>query len=170
MLVLLVGFMGAGKTSVGHALSDRLGWRFEDLDDRIEAREQRSIQQIFAEAGETGFRQAETAALSELLAGSQAMPGIVALGGGAFAQRDNTELIENAGATVIFLDATAEELFRRCGQEARVRPLRHGLQEFRELYDRRRPAYLKASHRIDTQGKSVKQVAREVACCLGVGK
>ena len=65
--VFLVGFMGAGKTSVGRALSRRLGWRFEDLDDRIQAREGRSVSEIFQQSGEAGFRQAERAALAELL-------------------------------------------------------------------------------------------------------
>ena len=68
--IFLVGFMGAGKTSVGRALGERLGWHFEDLDDRIRAREARSIPEIFEQSGEAGFRQSELAALRELLAES----------------------------------------------------------------------------------------------------
>ncbi len=65
--VFLVGFMGAGKTSVGRSLSRRLGWDFEDLDDRIQARAGRSIAEIFRDLGETEFRRLENAALRELL-------------------------------------------------------------------------------------------------------
>ena len=61
--IVLVGFMGAGKTSVGKALGQRLGWPFEDLDDRIQARMGHTIEQIFQNRGESDFRRAETAAL-----------------------------------------------------------------------------------------------------------
>lgn len=166
MLVLLVGFMGAGKTSVGGALSRRLGWSFEDLDDRIQQREGRSIPEIFAETGEAGFRRAERASLSEVLA-EAAGHRIVALGGGAFIQTENRAAIEKAGATVVFLDGPVEELYRRCEQEPKVRPLRRTEEEFRQLYAQRRPDYLRATHRVDTQGKDVERVATEVACCLG---
>ncbi len=66
-VVCLVGFMGAGKTSVGRNLGHRFGWPFDDLDERIEARETRSIEEIFRDSGEMLFRRAETAALRELL-------------------------------------------------------------------------------------------------------
>ena len=65
--MFLVGFMGAGKTTVGRALSRRLSLPFEDLDDRIQLREGKTIEQIFRESGEAGFRKVETAALRELL-------------------------------------------------------------------------------------------------------
>ncbi|MBZ5574477.1 MAG: shikimate kinase [Acidobacteriia bacterium] len=167
-LVFLVGFMGAGKTSVGRALGHRLGWSFEDLDDRIQQRGGRSIPEIFQASGEVEFRRMESAALRELLAEAGATPRIVALGGGAFAQQENVDRIQQAAATVVFLDGPAEELFRRCEQEQRERPLRRDLKQFRELYDQRRPVYLKATRRIDTQGKDVEKVAVEVACCLGL--
>src|ERR1700742_4694212 len=83
-VVFLVGFMGAGKSSVGLLLSRDLHWRFEDLDERIQSREGRSIEQIFHESGEAGFRKAEHAALRELLFEFNSSPAVVALGGGAF--------------------------------------------------------------------------------------
>jgi len=166
--VVLTGFMGAGKTSVGRALARRLGWPFEDLDDRIQAREGRSIEQIFQDSGEPAFRRAESAALRELLAELGSSPRVVALGGGTVAQADNTELLKNAGVSVIFLDGPAEELRQRCDREARVRPLQRDPQHFRELYEQRRPSYLAAARRIDTSGKDIDSVAAEVACSLGL--
>jgi shikimate kinase len=167
--VFLVGFMGAGKTSVGKILSRRLGWAFEDLDDRIQAREGRSIESIFRDFGEAEFRRAEGAALRELLAEMGSSPRIVALGGGAFVQPENAELLEKAAVPVLFLDGSAEELFRRCEDEQRERPLKQNPKQFRELYDQRRPSYLRAAWRIDTDGKDLNSVAEEVACSLGLG-
>ena len=167
--MFLVGFMGAGKTSVGRVLSQRLGWPFEDLDDRIEAREGRSIGEIFRDSGEDAFRRAETAALRALLAELGSSPRIIALGGGAVAQPENARLLQESGAALVFLDAPVEELFRRCEQEQRTRPLRRDLKQFRELYDQRRPHYMTAQRCINTSGKDLKTVAVEVACSLGLG-
>jgi shikimate kinase len=166
--VFLVGFMGAGKTSVGRSLSRRLAWDFEDLDDRIQARAARSIAEIFRDFGETEFRRLENAALRELLSELSARPRIVALGGGAFAQPENAALLESAEAPVIFLDGPVEELFRRCQQEQRERPLLRDAKQFHQLYEQRRASYLKAACRIDTGGKNVDAVAAEVACRIGL--
>ena len=166
--VVLVGFMGAGKTSVGRALSKRLGWLFDDLDDRIEARERRSIEEIFRDSGEAEFRRAESRALRELLAGMETSRRIVALGGGAMTQAENIELLGKAAAAVVFLDAPVDELFRRCEQEDRKRPLRRDLEQFRDLYEQRQRFYAGASHRIDTGGKDLETVVAEVACSLGL--
>jgi shikimate kinase len=158
--------MGAGKTSVGRSLARRLGWSFEDLDNRIESRVGRSLAEIFRDSGEAEFRRLEHATLRELLAELNAGHRVVALGGGAFAQPENVALLESAGVHVIFLDGPAEELLRRCEQEMRERPLLRDAKQFRELYAQRRSSYLKASRRIDTTGKSVDMVAAEVACSI----
>jgi len=167
-VVCLVGFMGAGKTSVGKLLSRRLGWPFEDLDDRIEAREGHSIAKIFRDSGEAEFRRAEHAALRELLSEAGDAAKIVALGGGAFAQPENLTLLEKSGASVVFLDGTPEELFRRCELQAISRPLRRDPVQFRDLYEQRRPSYMAAAWRVDTNGKDLETVAAEVAGSLGL--
>lgn len=167
--IVLVGFMGAGKSSVGLALSRNLGWPFEDLDERIEARERRSIADIFEQSGEAAFRQMEHAALQSLIRDLAASPKVVAVGGGAFAQTINAELLREAGFPTVFLDAPVEELFRRCNEQPLNRPLRRELQEFRRLYDARRPCYLTAALRVETTGKDVDTVAAETMRALGLG-
>jgi len=167
--VVLVGFMGAGKSTVGRALSRRLGLPFEDLDDRIQQREGKTIEQIFRESGEAGFRRAETAALRELLGELGSSLRVVALGGGAFVEPGNATLIEEAEARSVFLDAPVEELLRRCVEEETARPLRQNPEQFRVLYEKRRQSYMKAAVRIETGGKDVDTVAAEVACSLGLG-
>jgi shikimate kinase len=154
--------MGAGKTSVGQALAARLEWLFVDLDRLIEARAGRRIAEIFRDSGEAEFRRMETAMLHELLNASQSQPTIVALGGGAFAQAENTRVIGETGAPVVFLDAPVEELMRRCATEAGQRPLFQNEDQFRQLYLARRQAYLRASIRIDTTGLNVEEVADEL--------
>ena len=166
--MFLVGFMGAGKTSVGRALGRRLGLPFEDLDDRIQNREGKTIAQIFQERGEGEFRKAETEALRELLAELGSSSRVVALGGGAFVQPVNAALIDGVKAHSVFLDAPVQELFRRCEQEPRERPLRQNPKQFRELYVKRRRSYMKAALRVETNGKDVDAVAAEVACSLGL--
>ena len=90
------------------------------------------------------------------------------MGGGAFAQANNAALLEEAGFSTIFLDAPAEELFRRCQEQQLDRPLRGDLKEFRRLYEDRRPCYLKAGLRIETAGKDVEDVAAEAITRLGL--
>jgi shikimate kinase len=169
----LIGFMGAGKSSVGQALAELLGWSFEDLDQRIERREQSRVAEIFRDSGEVGFRRAEHAALKELLDELRAgVHRIVAFGGGTFVQRRNARLVESV--PTVFLDASAQELWRRCQRQAFEqgvqRPLLGSLAEFRELYVSRRPHYLKASLRQVTSGKTIDQIATEVVKALGLSQ
>jgi len=167
-LVFLVGFMGAGKSSVGRALAERLGWVFEDLDERIEAGQGRSIDQIFRESGEVVFRRIEHAALRELLSESLVSARAVALGGGAFAQAKTAALVKKSRGTVVFLDARAEELFERCRKQDLNRPLLRSLQEFRRLYLARRPFYAQAGQHIMTGGKDVATIVEEVIRSLAL--
>jgi shikimate kinase len=171
--VTLIGFMGAGKSSVGRALGEQLGWTFEDLDQRIEQRERRKVHEIFRDSGESEFRRAEHAALKELLTELRAgAEKIIALGGGAFVQEQNARLLKAAGIPTVFLDATIEELWRRCRQQIEEkgvdRPLLTNLLNFRQLYNARRPHYSKASFRQETDGKAIDEVAAEVVATLGL--
>ena len=166
--IFLVGFMGAGKTTVGRALSRELGWRFEDLDDRIQAREGRTIPEIFQRSGEAHFRRSEVSALRELLAEVESSPLIAALGGGAFVQEGVASLLAQAGAVTIFLDAPAEELWRRCARDVIERPLRRMESEFRQLYEARRPRYLRAQIRVETDGREIEQIVDAIVSDLGL--
>src|SRR5262249_17736624 len=145
-----------------------LGWPFEDLDDRIQAREGRTVEQIFGQSGEPAFRQAETAALRELVETQDSAGRIVALGGGAFVQPQNAVLLTGDRIATVFLDGEADELYRRCHKQEIERPLRGTLKQFQALYDQRRPKYMEATVRVDTAGKDVEQVAAEVAQKLDI--
>jgi len=161
--VFLVGFMGAGKTSVGQALAGALGWRFVDLDDRVEARQKRSIADIFRDSGEGAFRRAETEALRGLLDElDHERPTVAALGGGAFVQDENAWLLAEAGDPMVFLDASYEVLHQRCQAMGPARPLFEDESRFRALYETRRPHYLRASLRVDTTNKTIAQVSEEI--------
>jgi shikimate kinase len=164
--IFLVGFMGAGKTSVGRALGQNLNWVFEDLDDRIERREGRTVAAIFRDSGEQEFRRAEHDALREVLneAGSNR---IVALGGGAFVQANNASLMKASGVPTVFLDAEVNELWQRCSiqtsQTGTERPLLRSPEQFRKLYESRRRSYATASLKIQTGSRPVDEIAQEIA-------
>jgi shikimate kinase len=158
--------MGAGKTTVGRELAQQLGWAFEDLDDRIQSREGRTIEKIFRESGEAEFRRCEHMALLELLPLVESSPLVVALGGGAFAQAENARILNSAPGPTIFLSAPVEELYRRCQLQQIKRPLQRDETQFRKLYEARHSLYLKAAYRIETAGKDARAVAAEVMRAL----
>ena len=167
--------MGAGKSSVGRALASQLNWSFEDLDQRIERRNDRTVAEIFREFGEAEFRRMEHEALEELLdeltSGAEK---VIALGGGAFIHESNVKLIEAKKIPSVFLDAAIDELWRRCMEQqpelGMERPLLTGVEGFRELYEKRRPYYLRASSRQETGGKAVEQIAAELVQTLGLSR
>jgi shikimate kinase len=161
--VCLIGFMGAGKTTVGKVLARRLGWLFQDLDEAVERRQGKSVAEIFAENGEAEFRRLESVALEGLLSGN-ATPGslVIALGGGAFAHPDNRRALEKAGATTVLLEAPLPELRRRCVGDGRTRPLAEDEKQFEQLFAARHSVYELAQARVDTMNKAVEQVAAEI--------
>jgi shikimate kinase len=137
--VFLVGFMGSGKSSVGRELARQLDWDFVDLDTRIESRERQTVPEIFRERGETGFRLAETDALRDLLTESGQPNRVVALGGGAFVQERNRELLRPWLS--VFLEAAASELWQRSQSDGIERPLRGDPSQFERLYEERLPFF-----------------------------
>ena len=112
-MIVLVGFMGAGKTTVGHLLSERLGLPFTDSDHVIEQRSGRSIPEIFAEDGEPAFRALEHQVIAELLEGSDL---VLALGGGAAEHpRTRDTLASHPRAQVVYLQVGYAQALRRVG-------------------------------------------------------
>ena len=157
--VFLVGFMASGKSSVGKELASRLDWDFVDLDARIEARERQTIPEIFRQRGESGFRLAETNALRHLIE-SVERETVVALGGGAFAQSANRELLKHWPS--VFLEAPALELWQRSLIDGVERPLRGDSEQFVRLYAERLPFYRQAKVTVVTSGKDPASLCAEI--------
>ncbi len=166
--VALVGFMGAGKTTVGQELARRLNWRFADLDQLIESREGRTIPQIFQAEGEAGFRALEHGVLAESLAVPGSGSTVLALGGGAFVVEKVRALLRERQVPAVWLDATAEELFRRCEQPEVVRPLRRDPEQFTKLYEQRLSSYRQADLHVITKGKEISAIAEEIVMRLAL--
>jgi shikimate kinase len=153
--IYLVGFMGAGKTTVARMLGARLHWPVEDIDARIESRERRTVATIFAQSGEQYFRLAERQILSELLPLREI---VVATGGGTFVEPDNRALMLADGA-VAWLDVPLERIIQRVPLDGR-RPLAADRTQMAQLFTRRQIAYAEAHVRIDASGRVADAVER----------
>lgn len=163
--ILLVGFMAAGKTTLGKALAKDLGLQFVDLDLYIESRYHATVSQIFAERGEEGFRQIERNMLHEV---AEFEDVIIATGGGTPCFFDNMEYM-NAQGTTVFLDASVDVIFTRLTIARTQRPLVDGKtdEELRsyitETLNRRLPYYSRATHSFcANQLENVKQISESV--------
>lgn len=164
--IVLTGFMGSGKTTVGERLAAELGWEFLDLDREIERREGRSVPQIFAESGERRFRQLEAGALASLL-GRRGV--VIALGGGAPEELGNRLLLEQTPRTaVVYLAAPFETLLDRCLRQAAdpastARPVLADRDVAAERFKLRRMHYERiAVHTIDTDAMGLEQTVAAV--------
>jgi shikimate kinase len=168
--VFLVGFMGSGKNTIGQELARRLAWDFVDLDAQIEAREQQLIPEIFRVQGEFTFRSAETSALRDLT-NSLARDSVVAVGGGAFVQKTNRDLLRPWLS--VFLDAPISELWQRCLQheaaDGATRPLRNNFEQFARLHEERLPFYRQACATVETSGKDIAGICQEIESALHLG-
>ena len=155
--IYLVGFMGAGKSSVARALGRRLDWRAEDIDARIEQAERRDIPTIFRDSGEPYFRAREREALIDLLPERGA---VIASGGGTFADASNRELMLRDGG-VVWLDAPFEIVLQRVPRDGR-RPLAADRLGMEQLYNQRLTAYRQAHLRVDAGRGSVEELVEHI--------
>jgi shikimate kinase len=155
--VYLVGFMGAGKTTVARALARRLDWRHEDIDERIEQRERRDIPTIFRQEGEPYFRSLER---NEVIALLPARGTVVATGGGTIVDPATRELMLRDGA-VVWLDATFAAILARVPLDGR-RPLAADRIEMEKLYNQRRMAYSQSHLRLDAGKASVEELVDQI--------
>jgi shikimate kinase len=160
--IYLVGFMAAGKTTVARALAARLGWRADDVDELIEARERRTVADIFARHGEPYFRAIERDILRLLLPLRHL---VVATGGGTFMDPENRTAINLDGVSV-WLDVPFEELLARIPADGR-RPLAADRAQLERLYVLRQTAYSCARLRIDARGAGPDEVAERIMEALG---
>ena len=162
--LVLIGFMGTGKSSVGKALAKRTGRALIDVDQRIEEKEKRRIADIFEKDGEVAFRRLEKDAIREAAKSSGA---IITTGGGAVIDPENLSILK-VGGVLVALEASPETIFQRV-KDSRHRPLLHSNDvpaEIRRLLEARRPYYQKADLTFVTDGKSAAQVAEEIAAKL----
>jgi shikimate kinase len=156
--IYLVGFMAAGKTSVARALAERLGWRWEDVDALIEARERKTVAEIFARQGEPYFRAAEREILRLLLPLRHA---VVATGGGTFMDPENRAALLLDGLTV-WLDVPFDVVVARLPADGR-RPLASDRAQMERLFAVRQGAYAQAAMRVDAGAGSAEEIAEQIA-------
>ena len=141
--IVLTGFMGAGKSTIGRLLASRIGWDFLDVDTHLEARTGATIPQLFERHGEPHFRRLESSALASAFARSRT---VLALGGGAPEELTNRLLIEQTPATfTVFLDAPFSTLYDRCLLQDIGRPVLANLEAAQARFARRRPLYRRIS-------------------------
>jgi shikimate kinase len=155
--VYLIGFMGAGKTTVGRQLAKELHWQFFDLDQEIEKREKRRISEVFRDNGEPHFRELERRHLAEL---SSVEHAVIALGGGAYLDPQNRELVEKTGLT-IWLKVSFAKVADRVKIDG-TRPKFADKDHAERLYRSREPFYANANIHISTDGRSPESVVKEI--------
>jgi shikimate kinase len=166
--IYLAGFMGSGKSTVGRALADVLGWRFVDLDEEIERREGVPIPDIFDRRGEPAFREIESRLLHEhVRAVESGRPHVVALGGGAFVQPENLSMLSNNGVTV-WLDCPLETIERRLAGFTH-RPLARDPEKLRALYAQRLEGYTQANFHVANAGEDPSEAVKEICGLLSLG-
>ena len=162
--IVLIGFMGAGKSSVAQWLAEQLGWPVVSTDELIVQLEKRPINEIFANSGEPYFRQVEKKIVQEVSLRQEA---ILDCGGGVVLDKDNVANLKKSGI-LFYLKASPAEIFRRV-QPQTHRPLLntpHPQEKIKELLEKRAAFYAEADHTIDTTGKSVEQVGQAILAVL----
>lgn len=147
--IVIVGFMGCGKTAVAHALARKLNLPMVDLDRTIADQHGRTAAQLIREDGEPAFRAIETKALHQLL--ETAARGVIALGGGAWITDVNRKLIDQYRCTSVWLDTPFELCWRRIEASEEDRPLGRTREQAEQLYRARKPVYKQATIRVPVE-------------------
>jgi shikimate kinase len=160
--IVLVGFMGSGKTAVGQALAARLGWGFLDLDSSIERAADKTVARLFSEDGEPRFRRLERDAATAAATHDRE---VIASGGGAFAQAETREILQNCGTTV-YLECDFDRLLARIPQDG-SRPLAGNRETMRALFVAREPLYRLAHLTVDASTDTPLGLAARIAEALG---
>jgi shikimate kinase len=165
--IVLVGFMGSGKSTVGPLVAAQLGWRFVDADDVIEAEAGVPITEIFARHGEAVFREREHAAIARLAEGNHL---VLALGGGAIETAATRELLlAIPGTILVHLEVELATTLARCGGTERTRPILADQANLANRYERRLPLYRTANVSIAVDELTPEQVAEAVVRAARVG-
>jgi shikimate kinase len=165
--IVLTGFMGSGKTTVGPLVAARLGWRFVDVDDVIEAEAGAPITGIFARHGEAVFRERERATIARLTAGDGL---VLALGGGAI-ETDATRslLLSTPGTILVHLEVELATTLARCGGTERTRPILADQANLARRYAHRLPLYRTAHVSIPVDALTPEQVADAIVRAARLG-
>ena len=158
--IVLTGFMGSGKSTVGPLIAARLGWQFVDVDNVIEAETGATIADIFARHGEGAFRDLEHATISRLATGEGL---VLALGGGAIEREATRELLLNASGTLlVHLEVRLNTTIARCSGTEDTRPVLADHANLAARYQRRLPLYRMAHVSIRADALTPDQVAAAV--------
>ena len=158
--IVLLGFMGTGKTSVGKILASKLGRRVIDIDHVIEVSEKKKIREIFEKEGETRFRGLEKEAVRVV---ARETGVVITTGGGVVLDPENILALRQNGV-LVELTATVETVFRRV-KDSKHRPLLGGgnlMAEIRKLYEPRKPLYGQSDYHFSTDGRMPSEVADEI--------
>ena len=163
MKIILIGLMGAGKTTVGKELSNKLNLRFVDMDDEIEKQSKMSIVEIFEKYGEDKFRQIESELLKKIILEDNI---IISTGGGIIKIDDNFKLLKNQ-ENVVFLNGSVETLVKNVSNDTHKRPLLKDSKDLyvkiEELLSERYAKYKESSNIIiDTNNKNINEVVSQI--------
>lgn len=165
--IVLIGFMGTGKTSCGKELAQRLQWQYIEMDKLIEQKAAMPIPEIFAQKGETHFRDLETLVCRSLAAKHKA---VISAGGGVVTRPENVKILQSF-AYLVLLTASKDEIYHRIMQEGKEkRPLLakpDPMGEIEKLLAKRELLYQNAANaQVDTTGKSPQEIVGEILAML----
>jgi shikimate kinase len=164
--IVITGFMGCGKSKVARELARQLNLIMVDLDEVITEREGKSPAQLIVEDGEPFFRSVESTVLGDLLQARTA--GVVALGGGAWIEETNRDLINEYDCTSVWLDTPFEICWARIETSGEDRPLGRTKDQAQALYERRRPIYQLANIHIPIQDENLSELISRIERALAI--